>query len=1114
MIEQRLDLLCELASDLPDEYATLRTALGDLVFSWNVLPCPLEAQGMLQAMLDHSHAQLAYLDSQFNFLAVNAAYTQGSGYTRDELIGRNHFDVFPHAENQAIFAQARDSGETVTFTARPFVFPNRPDLGTTYWDWILVPIKDAKGAVCGLVLSLTDVTPREVARQALAESEQRYRLLMDTMAEGLASLDLNGSITFVNDEFCRMLGYSRDELIGRHHLKVVHPQQHQRHKDALAARTNGQPGSFETMLTCRDGSSLPVIQAGRPLRDREGNVCGTLAAFTDISDRRAAELALSAERDFVSAVLDTANALVVVLDTQGRIMRFNRACEKLTGYAFHEVRGELFWDLFLTPEEMEETKATFEYLRAGHFPNQRENYWVARDGTRRLIAWSNTAILDAEGAVQHIVSTGIDVTEARLAEEAVQSVARFPSENPQPVLRVSREGVILYANEASRGLLAMWATQVGRLLPDEWCDLAMDVLRNSGPCTIEMLCGEIVYSVDIVPVAGGSYVNLYASDITPQAKAQAALQVAHDELEERVQERTRELEAANQSLEALSQSDRRQRLAAEGLLETTLILNSSLNLDQVLDRILAQTQRTVLCAAVAVIPMAEEPTHIARQHGLAKSFQNGEILSAFLFKETLHDVDAANEHRSAVVITDTLGERNVLLPAGLEWVRSYVAIPLQVEQAMIGTLCAFSDQPDFFGQETLHLLEGFAAHAATAIHNAELYEAAVHAQSTAESLAAASVGFTQTLDLESVMNTLLDYLHRLIPYDGATVALRWDSSRLVVRAARGKACPMGEAAIIDVETNPQIRALLETPRAILISDTCVHPEWKCHDGASNGISWLGVPMIANDQVIGICDLCRVEGKPFTPEQARVVEALVGQAAVAIQNAWLFGQVRAGQDRLQALSRRLVEVQEDERRYIARELHDEAAQALTSVQMGLSLLERQVEHAAPVRSRLNDLNRALDGVLENLSRLINHLRPASLDHLGLAPALRQYIKGISEQHQITVAYETLGLYERLAPDVEAAIYRIVQEALGNVVRHAHATRVDVLLERRGDKLIVLVEDNGIGLDLLAVEDSRSLGLAGMRERAEMLGGTFVVESAPGAGTTVLVEVPYGDSDTHR
>ncbi|MBN1401187.1 MAG: PAS domain S-box protein, partial [Anaerolineae bacterium] len=247
---------------------------------------------MLQTMLDHTHAQLAYLDAQFNFLMVNAAYARGSGYARDELIGRNHFALFPDAENEAIFAQARDSGQPVTFTAKPFVFPNRPELGTTYWDWILVPIKDAEGTTCGLVLSLTDVTPREVARQALAESEERYRMLVETMAEGLASLDTNGLITFVNDELCRMLGYARDELIGRHHLEVVQAQEHQRHKDALAVRIGGQPGTFETVLTRRDGSDLPVIQAGRPLRDREGNVYGTLAAFTDISALRAAQRAL------------------------------------------------------------------------------------------------------------------------------------------------------------------------------------------------------------------------------------------------------------------------------------------------------------------------------------------------------------------------------------------------------------------------------------------------------------------------------------------------------------------------------------------------------------------------------------------------------------------------------------------------------------------------------------------------------------------------------------------------------------------------------------------------------------------------------------------------------
>lgn len=196
-------------------------------------------------------------------------------------------------------AQARDTGQPATFAAKPFVFPNRPDLGTTYWDWILVPVQGPTGATCGLVLSLTDVTPREGARQALAESEERYRLLVETMAEGVASLDMNGRISFVNDEFCRMMGYSRDELIGRHHLEVVQPQQRQKHQEQLASRISGRPGTFETVLTRKDDSHLPVIQAGSPLCDGQGQICGTLAAFTDISARKGAELALSAERDFL-----------------------------------------------------------------------------------------------------------------------------------------------------------------------------------------------------------------------------------------------------------------------------------------------------------------------------------------------------------------------------------------------------------------------------------------------------------------------------------------------------------------------------------------------------------------------------------------------------------------------------------------------------------------------------------------------------------------------------------------------------------------------------------------------------------------------------------------------
>ncbi|HOG45202.1 MAG TPA: PAS domain S-box protein [Anaerolineae bacterium] len=132
---------------------------------------------LLWTILDTTHVHIAYLDPQFSFVTVNAAYAQGSGYTREQLIGRNHFDLFPNAENEAIFARVRDSGEPATFVAKPFVYRDRPELGTTYWDWTLVPIKDGHGSVQGLVFSLLDVTERERVRQARDRLAERLRLL-------------------------------------------------------------------------------------------------------------------------------------------------------------------------------------------------------------------------------------------------------------------------------------------------------------------------------------------------------------------------------------------------------------------------------------------------------------------------------------------------------------------------------------------------------------------------------------------------------------------------------------------------------------------------------------------------------------------------------------------------------------------------------------------------------------------------------------------------------------------------------------------------------------------------------------------------------------------------
>jgi signal transduction histidine kinase len=163
----------------------------------------------------------------------------------------------------------------------------------------------------------------------------------------------------------------------------------------------------------------------------------------------------------------------------------------------------------------------------------------------------------------------------------------------------------------------------------------------------------------------------------------------------------------------------------------------------------------------------------------------------------------------------------------------------------------------------------------------------------------------------------------------------------------------------------------------------------------------------------------------------------------------------------------------------------------------------------------ELKQTTDAVIDSLHRLAAALRPASLDLVGLEAALRQYLRSIEAKWGLTVRFKARGLEDgRLPAAVETALYRVVQEAVTNVVRHACATRVDVLVERRDGRVVALVEDDGKGFAPATAEGAECLGLVGMRERAEALGGTLAVESAPGEGTTIAVEVACGDPNPDR
>lgn len=210
-------------------------------------------------------------------------------------------------------------------------------------------------------------------------------------------------------------------------------------------------------------------------------------------------------------------------------------------------------------------------------------------------------------------------------------------------------------------------------------------------------------------------------------------------------------------------------------------------------------------------------------------------------------------------------------------------------------------------------------------------------------------------------------------------------------------------------------------------------------------------------------------------------------------------------RLQMLSHKLMEVQESERRAIARELHDEIGQVLTGLKLSLEMFDRLAEDAR--HASLRESLRLVDDMISRVRKLSMDLRPAALDDLGLLPALLLHFERYSSQTGIQVDFKQQGLDgSRFDPALETAACRIVQEALTNVARHARTEIVEVRIWVDGEVLQLEVEDSGAGFDTRGPRGIDSSGLAGIRERVSILGGVFTIDSRPGAGTRVAAELP--------
>ena len=452
--------------------------------------------------------------------------------------------------------------------------------------------------------------------------------------------------------------------------------------------------------------------------------------------------------------------------------------------------------------------------------------------------------------------------------------------------------------------------------------------------------------------------------------------------------------------------------------------------------------------------------------------------------------------------------RSVGFPPGHPPMHSFLGVPILLRGVAYGNLYITEKEDGDFTDEDEEVITLLAAQAAVAIENARLYESATRWLWQLETMTEVGNALAGELELPPLLELIASRLRELIEARLVFIALPTPEGDIRIEAASASG-PAGELVGVRMSRSAsKTGRVLERGRPERVDSLLDDPEIdqetaRRFSGAAElpvPSTGLFLPLVVRGRSIGVITIHDKVGRGdrsdlrFSDEDLRLAETFAARAAVAVDLS-----ERVQRDAL----RRVVEAQELERKRLARELHDETGQALTSMLLGLRNLEETASDEER-RAALAALREIAVSTLHDVRRLAVELRPKALDDFGLVPALERLTESFGEQTGLRVQFEA-RLHERLPTDVETALYRIVQEALTNIVKHARAREVSVLLIRKDTAVSAVIEDDGRGFSRGGLSGD-GIGIVGMRERLALIDGTLTIESSPGAGTTLVAEVP--------
>lgn len=572
-------------------------------------------------------------------------------------------------------------------------------------------------------------------------------------------------------------------------------------------------------------------------------------------------------------------------------------------------------------------------------------------------------------------------------------------------------------------------------------------------------------------------------DITEQVKA-------YELLEQRVEERTRELSM---------------------LLDVSNNMVSTLELETLLNRILEQLKFVADYDDAALV--IQEPTRTLILNAKRTPLPSvpfspldslGVVWEKLASGEAVLINDAHDDSEMSRAFQDSTGEE---MRPHFGYIRSWLGIPIRQREKVVGFVGLIHAEPGFFNERHIRLATALVNQAAIAIENAELYEQAYAKARETAALAqtAAQVAFGGSLD--STLDSLCKQVVGAVEAFACAVLLH-DYNTGLDRVAGSYGLPEGYV--------PALNAILASGTRLILQDALAgrqhmvrrnmrdvllqRPEYAMLHPFLRTVPWdsvVAMPMVYRDTVVGVLISYHHASREIGEKEITFHGVMADQAAVAVENARLLAQTH---DKARL----------EERQRLARELHDSVTQALFSISLiarsAEVLMEREGGHSEEVMEKLADLRQLTQGALAEMRALIFELRPGALDEEGLYEALRKHAAALQSREMMRVEVtKNVGLLPRLKPEAEEGLYRIAQEALHNIVKHAKAQRVDVNIVVAGKMMVLRIADDGLGFNLEDVPAGH-MGLGTMRQRAEQLGGEYEVESYLGRGTIVKVRIP--------